>query len=105
MVVKIVWSEFSKSELKSIFYFYKENASEKVADKIVTGITEGTKKLLLHNYLGQEEELLKENPSKIRYLIYSNYKILYRVSIENKIIEILDIFDTRQNPSKITREK
>ena len=105
MEIKIVWTKFSKSELKSIFLYYKENASEKVAVKIVKGIILGTKKLLLHNYLGQKEELLKENPSKIRYLIYSNYKILYRVLPDKDLIQILDVFDTRQNPTKITREK
>ena len=39
------------------------------------------------------------------YLIYKNYKIIYLVTLEKNIIEIFDVFDTRQNPVKMSRVK
>ena len=34
-----------------------------------------------------------------------NYKIIYSVDIELKLIKVADVFDTRQNPIKIKRNK
>ena len=45
-------------------------------------------------------ETLKENH---RYLVNGNYKLIYRVS-HNEVI-INDVFDARQNPAKINDEK
>jgi hypothetical protein len=38
---------------------------------------------------------------KIRYLIEGNYKILYQINASRGLIEILAVFDTRQDPSKM----
>jgi plasmid stabilization system protein ParE len=38
---------------------------------------------------------------KIRYLIEGNYKILYQINDSRGLIEILAVFDTRQDPSKM----
>ena len=38
-------------------------------------------------------------------VLSQNYKIIYWINEEKNRIEIVDIFDTRQNPLKIKREK
>jgi plasmid stabilization system protein ParE len=53
--------------------------------------------------IGQKEELLLNRPENFRYLVYKNYKIIYWVnSIKNRI-DIVNVFDTRQNPEKIEK--
>lgn len=103
MELKIFWTDFSKQELKTIYEFYKEKAGSKIAKKLVSGIARETQVLKKYPYLGQVEELLDRDPREFRYLIYKNYKIIYHVIKDNNTIEVFDVFDTRQNPSKITR--
>lgn len=55
--------------------------------------------------MGQLEELLKNRTQKFRYLIHTNYKIIYWINIEKSQIEIVDVFDCRQNPKELNREK
>lgn len=45
MELKIYWTDFSKTQLRDIFEYYKENASLKVAKNITTGIAKETLKL------------------------------------------------------------
>jgi len=99
MELKIYWTDFSKNELQNIFLYYKNIASLKVARKIISGITNTVLILKSQPRIGQKEELLKDRVGEFRYLINKNYKIIYQVKTES--IEILDVFDTRQNPIKI----
>jgi plasmid stabilization system protein ParE len=103
--LKISWTDFSKKELRNIFEYYKEEVSINVARKLVSGITKETLKLKRQPYIGQEEELLKNDPREFRYLVFKNYKIIYLVNSEKNIVEIYDVFDTRQNPVKMDRIK
>lgn len=99
MELKIYWTDFSKNELQNIFSYYVTNASLKVANKIISEITNKILILKSQPKIGQKEELLKDRKGDFRYLVNKNYKIIYRVKIES--IEILDVFDTRQNPKKM----
>lgn len=53
--------------------------------------------------IGQEENLLKHRKQEFRYLVYKNYKVIYWINEKENRIEINDVFDTRQNPTKIER--
>lgn len=103
MELSIYWTDFSKSELKKIFNHYKENASIYIARKLVTGIVKETLKLRKHPNIGQDEELLKNEPRVFKYIVYKSYKIIYLVDMLNNRIDIFDVFDTRQNPKKMKR--
>ena len=96
MELKIYWTDFSKNELQNIFLYYKDIASLKVARKIISEITKEVLILKSQPRIGQKEELLKDKKGEFRYLVNKNYKIIYQIKIES--IEILDVFDTRQNP-------
>lgn len=105
MGLKIYWTYFAKNELRKIFSYYQENANTKVAQRLVLGIENKTSVLKTHPNSGQVEELLKTRPQKFRYLVYKNYKIIYWNNLEKLRIEIIDVFDTRQNPIKILKNK
>lgn len=50
--------------------------------------------------IDQIEELLKSRPQEFRYLVHTNYKIIYWINEDKQRIVIANIFDTRQNPKK-----
>ena len=105
MALKIIWSEFAETQLDEIYDYYEKKASTKVAKKLVRGIINESKKLIKSPLIGQEEELLKQRETEYRYLVFKNYKLIYSVDNQNGYIKIADIFDTRQNPTKLKRTK
>ena len=106
MELKIYWTDFSKQELKEILYYYKEKANIIVAQNLVLGIINEVKILKDQPEIGQIEVLLENDNREFRYLLYRNkYKIIYWLNIGQNRIEIFDVFDNRQNPIKIYRNK
>ena len=105
MDLAIYWTDFAKKELRKIFNYHKDKASLNIARKIVNSIYETTEALKTNPEIGQKEELLLERPQGFRYLVHTNYKIIYWINIENQRLEITDVFDTRQNPTKISRNE
>lgn len=97
--MKVIWSDFAIRMIKEIHLYYKEKASIKIANKIKKDIFLATKQLHKHPFSGSEEIILKKLNQNHRFLINGNYKIIYRPVKEG--ILITDIFDTRQNPTKI----
>lgn len=71
----------------------------------MTGIVEKTNSLEFQDKIGQQEELLLDRKEKFRYLVFKNHKIIYWFNEQKNRIEISDVFDARQNPVKIKREK
>lgn len=105
MGLNIYWTDFSKDQLREIFTYYKKEAGVRVANKLVTEIINEVFKLQQHPDIGQKEEILISRIQAFRYLVHNNYKIIYWVNSEKFRIEIIDVFDTRQNPIKIKRTK
>jgi plasmid stabilization system protein ParE len=105
MALNVYWTDFAKGELKKIFDYYKEHANNTIAKQIVKEIIESTKELSAFPEIGARENLLTNRPQNFRYLVSTNYKIIYWINTKNNLIEIVDVFDTRQYPLKITRKK
>lgn len=105
MGLDIYWTDFAKRELKNIFDYYHKNVSLKIARQIVRQIIEKTNRLNEFPEVGVIEELLEKRPQNFRYIISTNYKIIYWVNNKKYRIEIADVFDTRQNPKKILKIK
>ncbi|WP_373495771.1 type II toxin-antitoxin system RelE/ParE family toxin [Aquiflexum sp.] len=103
--MKVIWSEFAENQLDEIFDYYAKESSLSIAAKHIRQIIKVPNKLKRTPFIGQVEEFLKERPIIYRYLVFKNYKIIYSVDEKNKLIKIADVFDTRQNPSKIKRSK
>jgi plasmid stabilization system protein ParE len=105
MEFNIIWSEFAENQLDKIYEYYKANVSYRIAKKLLKGIISEPNKLLKTPEIGQIEEFLKTRKTKYRYLVFKNYKIVYSIDKEAGFIKIADVFDTRQNPTKIERTK
>lgn len=75
----IIWSEFAENQIDEIYKYYEKEVNNKVAKKITKEIINEPNKLINLSFIGQEEELLKEQKTKYRYLIYKNYKKIYSV--------------------------
>lgn len=105
MRFEIKWSSFSEIQLDKIYDYYLENVSYKVAGNLIQGILYKPNILIEKPFIGQAEPYLQERNVSYRYIIYKNYKIIYSVDEENGLINIADVFDTRQNPVKISRKK
>ena len=105
MEMKINWTDFSKIQLQKIFDYYNENVSLRVAKNLIENIVKEPQSIIKAPYLGQVEPSLFELKETYRYVIYKSYKIIYSVDEINNLINIADVFDTRQNPEKIGRKK
>lgn len=99
--MQIFWSDLAKANLREIRAFYQIFANSKVAKSIVSKIIDKTRLLRDQPEMGQ----LEDNPLVVernfRYLVEGNYKIVYKVYLEDQTILIATIFDTRQNPKKL----
>ncbi len=105
MKYKIVWSAFSENQIDDIFSYYTQKATYKVALDIVTQILLAPDILIDNPKIGQKEETSQQRLCTYHYILSSNYKIIYSIDDNEMLIKIADIFDTRQNPNKIEREK
>jgi plasmid stabilization system protein ParE len=89
--------------LREIHKYYKENASIQVANRIKSNIFNATKPLLKNPDSGQIKLSLETLEEGHRYIVESNYKIVYKKVVQG--ILITDVFDCRQDPIKINDEK
>ena len=103
MSFNVIWSNFAELQFANIHNYYLRNISEHVAKSISKNILLAVKKLETTPYVGQKEDLLKGRVIEYRYLVYSNYKIIYSVEENSNFVKIHDVFDTRQSPIKIKR--
>lgn len=94
--MKVIWSKKSKESITNI-YDYIFLRSPQNAENVVRTI------IKLADSLGEKDATFSKDliidKENIRFFPKWNYKILYKIK-EDKII-ILDIFDSRQNPSKM----
>ncbi|PIZ07671.1 MAG: type II toxin-antitoxin system RelE/ParE family toxin [Flavobacteriaceae bacterium CG_4_9_14_0_8_um_filter_34_30] len=100
--MKIVWTDFAIRNLKDIFDYYSTKANKKVAHKIRRQILKSFKQLEHNPNSGPIEPNLTRLKKNHRYLVSGHYKLIYRI-IDKQVI-INDVFDTRQNPSKMNDE-
>lgn len=102
----IIWSSFSEKQIDAIFDFYlTKTKSERIANKIIKKIIVAPNRLMKNPNIGQQEDTLKNREIEYRYIVESNYKIIYSVHQESNQIRITDVFDTRQDPKKIMKRK
>lgn len=98
MVVR--WELQAHKQLKGIFYFLKENASLKIAQRIRANIKSTADRLGRFPFLGQIEASLVGRAYNYRSLVTEkHYKIIYY--IEKETVYIFAIWDVRQDPQKL----
>ena len=101
MEIRIQWSELSERQLKDIFDYYSIEVSQRVARKVINGILNRVTLLESNPLAGPREDLLSDYPEEYRYLVESNYKIIYWN--KDNLVTIASVFDCRQNPEKIKK--
>lgn len=103
MALKVYWTDFAKRELQCIFDYHKKQVSLKIARQITEKIVKKAESLSDFPKMGAVETALDGRSYIFRYVVSMNYKIIYRINDIQSRIEIIDVFDTRQNPEKATR--
>jgi plasmid stabilization system protein ParE len=105
MEMKVSWTPQSERQLKSIFEYYRDEVNLGVANRLVKTLIDATSVLRTQPQLGQVEELLDTFSHEFRYLKSGNYKIIYWINMDRNQIEINVVFDARQNPIKLDRNR
>ena len=103
MGLSVYWTDFAKSQLRNIYNYHKQKVSSRIALQISKQIFDKAEYLSDFPRIGAIEELLKDRTQGFRYIISTNYKIIYWLNSEKHRIEIFDVFDVRQNPKKMER--
>jgi addiction module RelE/StbE family toxin len=92
---KIVWSDTSKKDLKKIYTFIKKE-SVQGAKNVISDIRKAPKKIQF-----PEQTQVEEYYPECRRILVRNYKVLYQINQEQNILNVVRVFDTRQNPNKL----
>ena len=98
--MQVELTDFAIQQLAEIHSYYAEVASEKVALKVTNNILDSIETLEQLPTIGSREPYLAEMELKHKFIVSGNYKIIFRK--EENAIYVTDIFDGRQDPSKIT---
>jgi len=101
MELTVYWTRFAEDKLDDIYEYYESKAGIQIARKLISDIIDKTIELDKNPHIGQKEELLSSHPQNFRYLVFKNYKIIYWINQNKNRIDIVNIFDTRQNPLKM----
>ena len=106
MKYEIIWSDFAGKQIDEIHKFYhNKTKSLNIANRIISRILTVPKSLKHSPEIGQLEPALINRKLEYRYIVESNYKLIYSINQEKQQVRITDIFDTRQSPTKIKRNK
>lgn len=92
-MAKIVWTDFSVSDLKEIFEYISKD-SKRYAENQVKRIKAQTSILTTRPLAGRIVPELEKK--EIRELIEGNYRIIYRI-VNNNLIEILTVHHTSRD--------
>ncbi len=92
---KIIWSHRAKiDQFKILDYYFKRNGNKKYSQKLYIEFKKAVKLLIKHSDIG-----IRTDISNVRSIIVRDYAIFYRIS--NNYIEIITIWDCRQNIEKL----
>jgi len=101
VALEVYWTQFAENKLEDIFLYYSQVAGIRTASRIVSGIISRSLELEKTPLLGPKEMQLSDRIREFRYLVYRNYKLIYWVNKDKQRIDILNLFDCRQNPEKM----
>lgn len=97
--MKLVYTEQAIVSLQECLDFFPSEVPAEKVNEVRDRILAKADKLLENPYIGQDEEYLDHLGLSHRRVIEGVYKIIYKV--EGELIIITDIFDSRQDPSKM----
>ena len=103
MELTVYWTQFAQDKLEDVFSYYQEKVNLKFAQELVNEIINRSIELGANLFIGQKELLLADRAQEFRYLVYKNYKIIYWINLKRQSVEIVNLFDCRQNPEKMNK--
>ncbi len=93
--MKVEITDPAEDSLRRIYCLYPED----IADRIVGDILDRSESLTKFSQRGRIVEELRAMNEGHRYILEGHYKIIYKQ--ESNIVYVTDVFDMRQDPSKI----
>jgi len=92
---KIIWSPRAKFDLfKILDFYYGRNGTKIYSRKLNSVIRISIRRLKKHSDIGVQTDI-----QNIRNLIVGDYNIFYEIRPES--VEIITIWDSRQNPENL----
>ena len=96
---KIIWSSRAKLDLVNILdFYYKRNGTITYSVELNTTIRSSVRLLEKHSEIGVRVDI-----KNMRNLIQGDFSIFYEIKSET--IEIITIWDSRQDPEKLDIKK
>ncbi|WP_308553626.1 type II toxin-antitoxin system RelE/ParE family toxin [uncultured Mediterranea sp.] len=93
----------AKRQMREIFDYYRTVANRKVAQKIISKISETIDLLTVHSHIGVILPGHADLPFTYRSIVaHPHYKVIYRVE-DDKVI-VISVWDCRQDPSGLDNE-
>lgn len=102
MALAVFWTQFARDKLQDIHDHYAYKAGPRIVKKLITGIVERTVLLSDHPKAGPVEGWMRDRPEGFRSLVHKNYKLIYFINTEKNRIDVVHVFDTRQDPKKLS---
>lgn len=99
--MKVFLSELAESKLLKLSEYLLEEWNLKTRDKFISKLNDKIKQISI-----QPDSCPKSSEFKNLYkcVVTKQTTFFYRIIAERKEIEIITIFDTRQNPDKLKKE-
>lgn len=100
--MNIEFTSPAKADLAQIVEYYTNKGIRMVGRKIRAKIINHSLQLRTFPNLGKiEEAYSKKYDAEFYFLVCDNHKIIYNIDLDNNVIAIVRVFDTRQNPNKL----
>lgn len=98
MAHRIIWTKGAIKRLQAIYNYLAEHAGNAIAEKVTQAIISKAEQLYNQPESGAIETTIIKYQNSYRYLVYSHYKLLYKVGKTR--VSIIAVVDTRQDPLK-----
>lgn len=92
---KIIWSSEARIDFLNVIDYLLTNWPEKVVNDFIDKVDHKLRVLSAQPFIG----ILSEKDPTVRSVLLSKQNRMY-YSVSERTIELLNIFDTRQNPEK-----
>jgi len=99
--MKVFLSELAESKLLKLSDYLLENWNLKTRDKFIEKLSEKIKQISIQPQSCPESSEFK---GLFKCVVTKQTSFYYRISIEQKEIEVITVFDTRQSPDKLKKD-
>lgn len=100
--LNIHWKDGALADFKQITAWYYNDRSRKAADKFVKNILHCIDLLSMNPLMGHPVEFPETSLSNYRsFLTHPHYKIVYSIDMDNNVLNIVVIWDCRQDDKKL----